>query len=69
MEDPRRTARELLQRKHLGVIDLWILYWNDGGRSHPFEFDGFIHDVLPASWFDLEALAGAVEKLSFEVSA
>jgi hypothetical protein len=66
MDDLRHTARDLLQRKDRGLIDLWILYWNHGGRCHPFEFDAFVHDVLPLAWFDMDALAVAVEELALE---
>jgi hypothetical protein len=66
MDDARHTARDLLQRKDRSLIDLWILYWNHGGRCHPFEFDAFVHNVLPADWFDMEVLALAVEELAVE---
>jgi hypothetical protein len=69
MDDLRHTARVLLQRKDLGLIYLWVLYWNHGGHSHPFDFDAFIHDVLPAAWFDMGALQEAVEELSLEAIA
>jgi hypothetical protein len=69
MEDLRHTARALLQRRDLGLIDLWVLYWNHGGHCHPFDFDAFIHDVMPAEWFDMDALQVAVEELSFEAIA
>jgi hypothetical protein len=69
MEDLRHTARVLLRRTDLGLIDLWILYWNQGGNCHPFEFDAFIYDALPAAWFDMEVLRGAVEELSLEAIA
>lgn len=52
LEDLRQTARTLLQRKDLGLIDLWILYWNYGGRCCPFDFDAFIHEVFPTEWFN-----------------
>ena len=66
MDDLRHTARDLLQRKDRGLVDLWILYWNHGGRCHPFDFDAFVHDVLPGEWFDVDALAVAVEELALE---
>ncbi|TLM72374.1 hypothetical protein [Pseudarthrobacter sp. NamB4] len=69
MDDLRHTAQHLLQRKDRGLIDLWILYWNHGGRCHPFEFDAFVHHMLPAQWFNMEALAEAVEELSLESMA
>jgi hypothetical protein len=69
MDDLRHTARVLLQRNDLGLIDLWVLYWNHGGHCHPFDFDAFIHDVLPAAWFDMGALQEAVEELSLEAIA
>jgi len=69
MDHLRHTARHLLQRKELGLIDLWILYWNHGGHCHPFDFDAFIHEVLPVEWFDMDALQSAVEELSLEAIA
>jgi hypothetical protein len=69
MDDLRHTARVLLQRTELGLIDLWIPYWNHGGRCHPFEFDAFIYEALPGEWFDMEALHSAVIELSMEVIA
>ncbi|MFF1252832.1 hypothetical protein ACFVYC_10125 [Pseudarthrobacter sp. NPDC058329] len=69
MDDLRHTARHLLQRNDLGLIDLWILYWNHGGRCHPFDFDAFIHEVLPVEWFDIGALQCAVQELALEAAA
>jgi hypothetical protein len=66
MDDLRHTARDLLQRKDRGLIDLWILYWNHGGRCQPFEFDAFVHEVLPLAWLDRDALAVAIEELALE---
>lgn len=66
MEDLRHTARILLQRYDLALTDLWILYWNHGGDCHPFDFDAFIHELLPAAWFDMRALASAVDELVLE---
>jgi hypothetical protein len=66
MEDVRRTARIVLQQEDLTGIDLWILYWNRGGNCSPFDFDAFIHELLPVTWFDMNALAFALEDLALE---
>ncbi|MBT2566305.1 hypothetical protein J7I84_07310 [Arthrobacter sp. ISL-85] len=66
MDDLRHTARVLLQRNNLGLFDLWIFYWNHGGHCHPFDFDAFIHEILPPSWFDMAALELALRELSLE---
>lgn len=66
MEDPRLMARILLQQEELAVIDLWILYWNHGGDCDPFDFDAFIHDMLPFTGFDLNALEHAVTHFALE---
>lgn len=66
MRDLRRVARELLQDKAVALIDIWILYWNNGGRCPPVEFDAVIHDALPASRFDTEALGVALDVLILE---
>jgi hypothetical protein len=68
MRDLRLAARILLQGKSVALIDVWILYWNNGGRCHPFEFDAIIHDALPATWFDTEALGFALDELMLETS-
>ncbi|WP_307612916.1 hypothetical protein [Pseudarthrobacter sp. W1I19] len=52
----------------MALIDVWILYWNNGGRCHPFEFDAIIHDALSATWFDTEALGFALDELLLEAS-
>lgn len=67
MEDLRLLARILLQQEELAPIDLWILYWNHGGDCDPFDFDAFIHDMLPFARFDLNALGHAVTDLALEV--
>jgi hypothetical protein len=69
MEDLRQTATTLLGRVDVSLIDLWISYWNHGGRCHPFEFDAFIHGILVARWFDTEALASALEELSLDAAS
>ncbi|WP_458781865.1 hypothetical protein [Arthrobacter sp. D3-16] len=66
MRDLQSAARILLQRKTVALIDIWILYWNNGGRYHPFEFDAIIHGLLPATWFDMEALGYALDELMLE---
>jgi hypothetical protein len=68
MEDPRTTARTLLQQEDLALIDLWILYWNRGGRCHPLDLYAFIHEVLPTSDLDLNALSYALDDLVLENS-
>jgi hypothetical protein len=66
MEDLRSTARSLLMQPDLALVDLWILYWNRGGHCHPFDFDAFIYELLPASGFDVPALASALDELMTE---
>ena len=68
MEDLRQAARMILGREDVSLIDLWIFYWNHGGRCHPFEFDAFIYGVLVVCWFDMEALGSALEELALEVA-
>jgi hypothetical protein len=67
--DLRLRARTLLQREDLALVDLWIQYWSHGGDCDPFEFDAFIHDLLPVSWFDMRALAWAIDDLVYETSS
>jgi hypothetical protein len=52
----------------VALIDVWILYWNNGGRCHPVEFDAIIHGALPGAWFDTEALGFALDELMLETS-
>jgi hypothetical protein len=66
MRDLRHAARILLQRGDVGLIDLWIAYWNHGGRCHSFEFDALINDLAPLTLLDLEALTLALDELTLE---
>jgi hypothetical protein len=66
MRDLRAAARILLQGKAVVLIDIWILYWNNGRRCDPFEFDAIIHEALPATWFDMDALGFALDELTLE---
>jgi hypothetical protein len=68
MEDLRLKARALLRQEDLALVDLWIPYWSNGGDCDPFEFDAFIHEMLPITWFDLNALAWAIEELNLETA-
>ncbi len=68
MRDVRLAARILLQERSVALIDVWILYWNNGGRCHPVEFDAIIHGALPGAWFDTEALGFALDELMLETS-
>jgi hypothetical protein len=67
--DLRLRARILLQQDDLALVDLWILYWGHGGDCDPFEFDALIHELLPVSWFNMRALAWAVDDLAYETSS
>jgi hypothetical protein len=69
MTDLRHLARMFLEREDASLLDLWISYWNLGGRCHPFEFDAYIYDVLLVDRFDTEALAFALQEMSLEVAA
>lgn len=68
MRDLRYAARMLLEREDVSLIDLWISYWNHGGRCHPFVFDALIYDVLVIQGIDMGALASALDELSLEAT-
>lgn len=67
MKDLRSAARTLLEGD-VSLIDLWVSYWNHGGRCHPFVFDAFVFEVLIDPWLNMEALAAAVNELSLETA-
>ncbi|MFP5367816.1 MAG: hypothetical protein ACLGIS_13410 [Actinomycetes bacterium] len=68
MTDLQHSARTLLEREDVALVDLWISYWNHGGRCHPFAFDALIHEVLISHELDMEALAAAINELSLETA-
>ena len=68
MQDLWQTARMLIEREDVSFIDLWISYWNHGGRCHPFAFDAYINGALVVHWFDMRAVASALEELSLDVA-
>jgi hypothetical protein len=59
----------LLAPGEVSLIDLWISYWNHGGRCHPFVFDALIFDVLIVDGSELAALASAVVNCPWKPAA
>lgn len=70
MDELRQTARVLLRRGDLGLMDLWIEYWNHGGRCQPFDFDAFLYGMVPMmAWLNTGAFEAAVRELALEGTA
>ncbi|GGI02771.1 hypothetical protein GCM10007170_45270 [Arthrobacter liuii] len=63
MEDPRLTARVMLEFNDTTLDELWLWYWAYGGEAEPFEFDAYLHGLQSRDEFDLKILAWAVERV------
>lgn len=63
MEDPRLTARHLIELDEGYLHDLWLKYWGNGGNAQFLEFDAFVQDLNQQDDFDLRILGWAVEEV------
>lgn len=64
MDDPRRTALNLIEQDDGYLHELWLRYWANGGQAEQFEFDAYLHGVYELSPFDLKILAWVLEEIS-----
>jgi len=64
VEDPRRTARNLIEQDESTLRELWLRYWANGGEAvEPFELEAYLYGVVELSAFEDEILAQALEDL------
>lgn len=64
MEDPRETARTLIEQQAISLEDLWVRYWANGGSFQPFEFDAYLNGAQRSDPFELKILIWAMEDLN-----
>jgi hypothetical protein len=63
VQDPRRAARNLVDRDGQALWKLWLRYWGNGGNAQLMEFDAYIHEAYECADIDLEILAFTLEEL------
>lgn len=63
VEDPRLTARLMIEHDEADVYDLWLQYFANGGNALQFEFETFLYGVSEPSVLDLDLLGLALEEL------
>ena len=64
VEDPRRTARNLIEQDESTLRELWLRYWANGGEAvEPFELEAYLYGMVELSAFEDEILAQALEDL------
>lgn len=61
MEDPRLTARKMIEQDDTSLNQLWLSYWANGGDAQPLEFEAYVHGVYERSAYDLKVLAWAIQ--------
>lgn len=66
MEDPRRTARALMEQHVLSLDDLWMQYWANGGNVPALEFDAYLNGTQELDAFEAKVLTWALEDLDPE---
>jgi hypothetical protein len=64
MEDSRETARALIEQHAIGLEDLWVHYWANGGSVEAFEFDAYLNGAHKLDPLELKILAWAMEDLN-----
>jgi hypothetical protein len=60
MEDPRLTARKLIEQDSRYLRELWLSYWSNGGEAQLLEFEAYVHGVYERGESDLKILAWAI---------
>lgn len=63
LADPGLEARILLDSGDVTLLELWALYWGQGGRVDPTELDAFIYGVPLLEDFEVRILGWALEPL------
>jgi len=68
MDDPRRTARNLIRSRTIDLEDLWIKYWAHGGNAPIFELDAYVFEIQEGHPFELRILSWALEDLGVDAA-
>lgn len=63
MEDPRQTARRLIEQHDITLERLWIRYWAEGGTATEPEFDALVYGAVTPPPLDLRILSWAIENI------
>ena len=63
MEDPRLTARNLIELDESYLQDLWVRYWANGGEAQLLEFEAYLHGMSDRDDYDLRILGWAIEEV------
>lgn len=61
--DAGLEARTLLDSGDISLLELWALYWGQGGRVGPTELDAFIYGIPLLEDIDVSILSWALEPL------
>jgi hypothetical protein len=66
MEDPRRTAQNLLRNRTIDLEELWIKDWAHGGDAPVFELDAYVFGIQERHPFEMRILSWALEDLGVD---
>ena len=61
MEDPRVTARWLVEQHVLTLEELWVRYWANGGRAGEQELDAYVYGALEPYPLQVAIIGWALE--------
>ena len=67
MDDPRKTAREYLQRGTATLDQLWARYWGNGGSAGPVEFEAYLYAAQDPPAQELEILGWALTEIITDI--
>jgi hypothetical protein len=63
VEDPRVTARSMIEHDETDVSELWLQYFGNGGNALSDEFESLLYGMHEPSALDLDLLGLAVQEL------
>lgn len=62
MNDPLRTARNLIEEHATTLERLWINYWGNGGSASMVDLESYIYEARNIPSFDREVLEWAIDE-------
>jgi hypothetical protein len=61
--NPQQEARYLLESGDVSLLQLWLLYWGQGGRADEVELDAFLYGIPLLDCDEAQILGWALEPL------
>lgn len=63
VDDPRLTARSMIEQDETDVDELWLRYFANGGNAQPLEFEAMLYGLCEVNALELDLLRFTLEEL------